>query len=141
MNNINCVITVHFDTAHRIIGHEDKCKYLHGHRYTLEVSVSAPKLDKLGRVIDFGVVKAAVKEWINLNWDHNVILSEEDSSLGEAIARITGQSIYYLPYNTTAENIAKYFAENVVHKIGILSRVQIAKIRLWETPNCYVEIW
>ena len=49
-----------FDAGHRVLGHEGKCKNLHGHRYSAEITVTAPDLDGLGRVIDFGVIKEKV---------------------------------------------------------------------------------
>ena len=51
---IICTRKLEFDSAHRVMEHESKCKMLHGHRYALEASFAATKLDNLGRVIDFG---------------------------------------------------------------------------------------
>ena len=47
---ITCTRKIEFDAAHRIIKHENKCKMLHGHRYILEASFSAPHLDDLVKV-------------------------------------------------------------------------------------------
>lgn len=55
-----------FDYAHRVLGHESKCKHLHGHRGVAEVIVSSPGLDSLGRIIDFGIVKQRVGKWIDI---------------------------------------------------------------------------
>ena len=46
-----------FDYGHRVLGHEGKCRHLHGHRGVAEVTVYAPSLDNLGRVVDFGAIK------------------------------------------------------------------------------------
>ncbi|MDX1924444.1 MAG: 6-carboxytetrahydropterin synthase [Rickettsiaceae bacterium] len=129
---------VEFDAAHRVIGHENKCKYLHGHRYVLEVSFSAKELDDLGRVIDFGAVKEVIKKWIDDNLDHTTILSKKDIELGEDISKHTQQKIYYLDVNPTAENIAIHLKNDIFPSL-FPDSVLIHKIKLYETPNCSVE--
>ena len=122
------------------MGHENKCKYLHGHRYVLEVTARASELDYLGRVVDFGVLKSIMKEWVDENLDHNVILHQKDKSLGSLIEKETGQSIYYLKSNPTAENIALHIKCDIIPRLFIESSFDIVKIRLYETPNAYVEV-
>jgi len=114
---ISCTRRLEFDAAHRILNHESKCKMLHGHRYALEASFSAKNLDDLGRVIDFGVVREVLGAWIDEHFDHNTILSIHDKDLGENIAKTTGQKIYYLSENPTAENIAKHLLNEICPKI------------------------
>ena len=139
-SNITCTRKIEFDAAHRVKEHESKCKYLHGHRYVLEVTASAPKLDPLGRIIDFGLLKTKIKSWIDENFDHTAILFDQDKELGEKIASVTNQKIYYLPYNPTAENIAFYLKTNILPQLFSDSEITISKVKLYETPNCYVEI-
>ena len=136
--HLTCTRRLEFDAAHRVKRHESKCKNLHGHRYVLEITVSAPELDALGRVVDFGVLKEKLGLWIDENWDHQTILWEEDQSLGSAISSETSQPIYYLPYNPTAENMAKYLLENICPKLFV-APLKVERIKLWETPNCSAE--
>lgn len=136
---IICTRRIEFDAAHRVMGHESKCKFLHGHRYAVEASFAAPKLDALGRVIDFGVIKTLLGGWIDNHWDHNTILSHEDSALGEQIAAITHQDVFYLPTNPTAENMADYLLHTVCPSLFATSSLVCVKIKLCETPNCSVE--
>lgn len=79
------IITVtrkfHFCAGHRILGHQGKCRYLHGHNYVAEVTAAQEgpdNLDGLGMVVDFSVLKNKVGGWINDNWDHNLILHSRD---------------------------------------------------------------
>jgi len=76
-------ITRHFefDMGHRVLGHESKCAYLHGHRYGADITVTAEELDSIDRVIDFSEVKRIVGKWIDDNWDHNVMLHINDPLL------------------------------------------------------------
>ncbi|HBC8487993.1 TPA: 6-carboxytetrahydropterin synthase [Escherichia coli] len=81
--------------GHRVVGHESKCRHLHGHNYKFHFKV-APKgctdvkvircgtlrekggLDDVGRVIDFSVVKTTLCQWLEDNWDHKFLHWEHD---------------------------------------------------------------
>jgi 6-pyruvoyltetrahydropterin/6-carboxytetrahydropterin synthase len=137
---IICTRKIEFDAAHRIKNHESKCKMLHGHRYVLEASFEAPQLDSLGRVIDFGVIKEILGAWIDENFDHNTILSQDDVELGQKIEEATGQRVFYLKNHPTAENIGIYLYEEICPKLFSCHEIKCTKIKIYETPNCHVEI-
>jgi len=141
---INAIRKIEFDSAHRIINHESKCKMLHGHRYVLEVYLNVKnqdnQLDKLGRVIDFGEMKTIIGGWVDKFLDHNTILSDEDKVLGNNIKNTTGQDIYYLKYPPTAENIALHLLQEILPDLLAKTEVDCKKLRLYETPNCWVEV-
>lgn len=133
-----------FDAAHRVLGHEGKCRNLHGHRYIVEVTVEADQLDSIGRVVDFGVIKSEVGGWIDKHLDHNTILHPADPLLSHLNSN-EARKPYILPatdwgvnQNPTAENIAK-----ALYSIaGVLLRpydVRVVHIRVWETPNSYAD--
>lgn len=136
---ISCTRRIHFDAAHRVMEHESKCKQLHGHRYVIEASFAAQKLDSLGRVVDFGVVKDLLGNWVDTYWDHNTILHEADAALGARIAEVTQQTVFYLPCNPTAENMADYLLHTVCPALFKGSSLKCTRIRLYETPNCYAD--
>ncbi len=135
-----CTRKLEFDAAHRVMLHESKCKYLHGHRYVVEASFTAKggtgALDALGRVIDFGVIKQVLGAWLDEHWDHNVILYDKDQKLGSMIAEELGQKVYYMDANPTAENMADYLLRTICPKLFAEHDVQCINIRLYETPNC-----
>lgn len=137
---IRCARRFEFDAGHRVVGHLNKCQYIHGHRYVLEVIAESEQLDELGMVVDFGLLKKVIKSWIDENFDHTLILKESDKNLGDAISKSTGQKIYYLKQNPTAENIAMHLKIDVIPHLFNDSLFQIVKIKLFETPNCYVEV-
>ena len=128
---------IEFDAAHRVMNHESKCKMLHGHRYAIEASFVSDTLDKLGRVIDFGTIKDVLGKWVDDNLDHNVILNKEDQELGKKIISITGQKIYYMQNNPTAENIADHLLNDICPKLFANYQAKCIKIKVFETPNCY----
>ncbi len=126
-----------FDAAHRVLGHEGKCRHLHGHRYVAEVTVKASELNRLGMVIDFSVIKERVGGWIDEHLDHNIILNPADP----LVALLLGSKVQR-PYvmmasapNPTAENIAQ-----VIYECGVDSlpdSITVVVVKLWETDNCY----
>ena len=102
--------------GHRVVGHESKCRHLHGHNYRIHFTCSTKELDSIGRVIDFSVVKHLLCYWIETNWDHKLLLWDTDP-VGISLLEIDNldifQSIVRIPFNPTAENIA-YYLVNVV---------------------------
>lgn len=135
-----------FDAGHRVLGHESKCAHLHGHRYKIEITVCGPELDPLGRVVDFSVLKTIVGGWIDANWDHNMILNEEDPLLhttsdedGEshyAARALCGRNPYVMSNkrNTTAEWLAVELCDMVGPLLPKL--MHISQVVVHETPNC-----
>ena len=92
--------------GHRVVGHESKCRHLHGHNYVFRFKVQPKRetkleykgatltvgavttplleevpvsLDSLGRVIDFSVVKSTLCQWLEDNWDHKFLHWEKDT--------------------------------------------------------------
>lgn len=131
-----------FDAGHRIVGHESKCKFLHGHRYVAEITFQAPKLDALGRVRDFGELKKEIGSWIDDNLDHNMILFNQDPILnfGDAdILRICGRSPFIVPFNPTAENLSKFLFEESQRIVSEIwhEPLVVEAVKLFETPNCW----
>ena len=75
--------------GHRVVGHENKCRHLHGHNYRIHFVCEASSLDALGRVIDFGEINDRLCEWLEEHWDHRTISftsSGHSSSRGQASA-------------------------------------------------------
>lgn len=147
--------------GHRVLGHEGKCAHLHGHNFVffltaeatpvqIDASVLGDKrqrfvdgaptapLDALGRVIDFGVLKAKFDPWFSLHWDHGMVLFEKDE---EAIAalRMVGGKWFALPYNPTAENLARYVLEAVGSMLLEGTGVRLVKVVVHETENGIAE--
>lgn len=122
------------DAAHRVVGHEGgkgKCARLHGHRYEFTVALSSGKLDDIGFIVDFGSVKGALDEW-----DHRTVLWDEDKMEvilpwpGGAEPR-EGTGVVRVPFNPTAENMARHFAT----RFATLPGVELATVEVRETPK------
>ena len=134
---LQCTQVLSFDSAHRIIGHKGKCKMLHGHRYTAELTFEAKKLDEMDMVIDFSFIKKKLKAWLDEHWDHNTILSIKDKKLGDKITSVTEQKVYYINDHPTAESMAHYLLHKVCPLLFQNDKAKCIKVKLYETPNCY----
>jgi len=121
-----------FDAGHRVLGHEGKCRHPHGHRYAVEIEVSAPELDSIGRVIDFSIVKELLGGWIDENLDHAFLVSVEDEPLAEALHSV-GSNVYTMMNNPTAENIAALL---LLKATDLLRDLMVESVTVYETPNC-----
>jgi 6-pyruvoyltetrahydropterin/6-carboxytetrahydropterin synthase len=106
----------------------------------LEITASSKELNELGMVVDFGELKEVMKGWIDKNFDHNVILHKDDKGLGDFVSSHTGQKVYYLDTNPTAENIALHLKSDIIPILFSEKPFRIVKIKLFETPNSFVEV-
>ena len=137
---ITCMRKLEFDAGHRVMNHESKCATLHGHRYVVEVTAKAPELDKIGRVIDFSVLKEKVGGWIDAFWDHTTIVCKKDTTTILALMTMPRYKEPFISeWNPTAENMAGYLLNKVCPDVLKDSGVEVIKVTVWETPNCKAE--
>lgn len=130
---------IKFCAGHRLHQHGGKCEFFHGHNYVADFYVSAEETDHIGRVIDFADLKAAVKGWLDEYWDHGFLLYEDDENGIQAAKMVEPCKYYVLPYNPTAENMARYLLENVCPKLLAGFNVVATKVVIWETDEAFAE--
>ncbi len=121
---------IDFCYGHRLLNYEGKCRYLHGHNGRAFIVIEAAQLDQRGMVMDFSDIKDVMKQWIDQNLDHRMILHREDPAV-PALEEL-GEPLYLLDCNPTAENIAR-----VIFDVAREHGFPVVETRLWETPNCY----
>ena len=133
---ITCERYHDFSYGHSVWGHESVCARIHGHngRVTLTCIQEAGGLDSIGRVIDFGVIKSTLCEWIEDNWDHKTLLWENDPRL--ARMQEIDPTVVSLPFNPTAEGLANHLLFVVGPGLLVHSGVRLIKVRFDETRKC-----
>jgi len=137
---IIAVRRITFCAGHRLMQHEGHCAHVHGHNYTVLFHARADHLDPMGRVIDFGVLKQHLGGWIEENWDHGFICCKDDREVMDAISAISGQKLYVLDEQPTAENLAGYLLNTVAPRELAGTHVSVVRVQLWETENCHVDV-
>lgn len=125
-----------FDAAHFLTDYEGKCENLHGHRWRVVVAIASETLGEEGEgrdmVVDFGAFKRVVREEVG-RFDHTFLV-EEGSLMPETLRCLEreGFSLTMLPFRTTAENLARHFAEAIAAR-----GLPVARVDVYETPlNC-----
>ena len=155
-----------FSYGHRVVGHEGKCRHLHGHNGRIhfvcesEYQENIKKgLDSIGRVIDFGEVKSRLCMWLEENWDHKFLAWDKDSliiRLSDAAlewhdencttskdyfdeeSKLFDQSIVFVPFNPTAENMAEYLVEVIGPQQLKDTGIKLVEVTIDETQKCSV---
>lgn len=125
---------VAFDSAHFLADYYGKCENLHGHRWRVVVTIGADELQTEGTmkdmVLDFGVFKKAVRALAD-SLDHTFLV-EEGSLKPATIAALEGEgfSLTIMPFRTTAENLARWFFEQLREQ-----GLPVIEVECDETPN------
>ena len=121
--------------GHRVYGHEGKCRHLHGHNYRIHFTCESTTLDHVGRVVDFTVIKERLCNWVEEMWDHRFLIWKEDP-MCEVLLNRTPESIVLLPFNPTAENMARFLVETVAPVELNGTGVHLTAVTIEETAKC-----
>lgn len=107
-----------FPAGHALRNYHGKCENVHGHNYRVRVSVQGPDVDENGLLIDFAEVKRLVRA-VKDRLDHQFL---NDLAPFDLI-------------NPSAENIAKYFFDEVSGQLslGRSQQVWVNQVKVWET--------
>jgi len=110
-----------FSSGHALRNYKGKCENVHGHNYRVQLTVAGEQLASNGLLVDF----VELKRWMR-----------------DTVDRLDHQFINDLPpfdlINPSAENIAKYFYDEVNKGLSASTPevpVHIASVRVWETDT------
>ena len=120
--------TFEFSYGHRLLNHNGKCRYLHGHNGVVEVDIESEKLDAMGMVIDFGDINEVVKKWVDENLDHRMLLCREDPMV--EVMRANNEPLFVMDENPTAENIAA-----LIWRAAQKAGLHVTEVHVWETAT------
>jgi len=102
-----------FAAAHRLPRYDGRCRNLHGHNYTLRVSVRGAPDAHSGLLVDFGDLEKTVRAAVLDRCDH--------------------ADLNALMENPTAENIVVWIWDRLRPALPTL-----CELRLWEVEGCCV---
>ena len=121
--------------GHRVVGHENKCRFLHGHNYRFTFTISSSEKDSVGRVLDFSVIKSLLCQWLEDTWDHKTLIWEQDPLL-QGLRELSDESICVVSFNPTAENMAEYLVKVVAEQQLIGTGCTLIECKVEETRKC-----
>ena len=108
-----------FSAGHALRGYKGKCENVHGHNYRVRVTLEGPQLDSIGLLVDFTRLKQIIRDVMG-RLDHQFVNDLEP----------------FKAVNPSAENIAKYFYEQVSGQLKDLPPgAHIRDVVLWETDT------
>ena len=123
-----------FSAGHRVHGHEGKCAHLHGHNYRVHFTVEG-HLDAVGRVLDFSAIKDKLCNWLEANWDHKMLIGEEDP-MRAVLERTDPGGVVIVPFNPTAENMANYLLAQIAPMQLGGTGATLIHVSIEETRKC-----
>ncbi len=131
-----------FEMAHSLPNHLGLCKNIHGHSYTLGVTLIGKPISDLtkpdvGMVMDFGHLKSIVKESIVNKFDHALVLNQgvQSSLLKELQSNF--DKIILVDYQPTSEFLLLDFV-NILRPL-IPDEIQLYSLKLRETATSVAE--
>src|ERR1043165_1231794 len=107
-----------FAAGHALRNYHGKCENVHGHNYKVQVTFAGPRLDEIGLLVDFVHVKQVMRGAIE-RLDHQFLNDLAPFDL----------------LNPSAENIAKYFYEEISQRLEPGVPVRVDAVRIWETDT------
>ncbi len=107
-----------FSAAHTLdIG--GKCENLHGHNFTVDVTVASKNLDSEGLVVDFRILKA---------WTDDVLEQLDHKFLNDLPV--------FQGINPSSENIARFIFDSLAERTD-KNNLQISKVTVWESNTSW----
>ena len=114
-----------FDSCHHLPFHQGKCKNLHGHTYTLEVTIEGSlvkeETPEYGMITDFANLKEIVKRRVIDIYDHQDLNKFFPNPTSEIMAKVIFHDL-----------VSEFNADGVPYTLH--------SIKLWETPTSYTEV-
>jgi 6-pyruvoyltetrahydropterin/6-carboxytetrahydropterin synthase len=109
-----------FPAGHSLRNYHGKCENVHGHNYRVRVTIQGPDVDENGLLVDFAVVKKLVRA-VKDRLDHQFLNDLEP----------------FDKINPSAENIARYFYDEVAGRLEVENGARVSEVKLWETDITY----
>jgi 6-pyruvoyltetrahydropterin/6-carboxytetrahydropterin synthase len=113
----NVTIKKSFSAAHILRNIGGQCETLHGHNFTVEVTVAGSQLNPEGVLIDFRILK---------QWTDQVLESLDHKYMNEIP--------YFKDINPSSEQIAKYIYDWIDGQVQAID-LAVACVTVWESES------
>ena len=109
-----------FSAAHTLKDIGGKCEELHGHNFTVEVSVASRELNEEGLLVDFRTLKG---------WTEEIIEELDHKSLNDIP--------YFEKTNPSSENIARFIYDRIYGRTKS-QKLKVSLVTVWESEDARV---
>lgn len=129
-------VEAQFSAAHFLADYHGKCEALHGHNYKVYAHVRGSVLDAGGMLLDFGVLKKALRQVCTEELDHKNLNENETFKQNPSAERIA----YYI-YTRLIEKLPELAAQNkgsaVLYAVDVFeTETSRARFIADEAPVC-----
>ena len=119
---------------------------MHGHRYTIEITLSGDVIEEEGNaangmVMDFSQVKEIARSQLVDTWDHSFLAYRGDHAIVDFLASLPGHKTVLLDKVPTAENLVQIAFDilDAAYRDTYGNHLRLERVRLFETPNCWAD--
>lgn len=123
----------------------DYCKKsIHGHSYIVEVFFSSNKLDNGCMIVDFGLLKTTVKDFIE-SFDHAWSFWNKESDYYRKFVLVNSERYVEMPISPSAEgySLLMFYVIDLIIKNTVFTNgegtVELESVRVHETATGYAE--
>ena len=116
-SNYELSVTSTFSAAHNLRGYKDKCEKLHGHNWKVELAVRGNRLNGIGLLLDFKILKERLKSILE-GLDHTHL----------------NDLPHFKKVNPSSENIAKFIYKQA-SKLLNSGEITVSAVSVRETDS------
>lgn len=99
------------EIMHRLGGaYSGRCLHPHGHRYEVEITVTAQKFNADGMIVDFKKLKEVVKTVLDDKWDHGACVRVDDPLARPLMEDVHHERVHIINANPTLEWMVEHWA-------------------------------
>src|SRR6187402_3322590 len=107
-----------FDVAHALDNYPGKCRHIHGHTYSLHVTVEGKLKDEAGHPYDGMIIDFTdLKQWVNTqvvkDFDHSLVIRKNGLFDTPAVFNGADHRVIITSYQPTCENMLMDMAERL----------------------------
>ena len=131
-------VSISFSYGHRLQYHTGKCINIHGHNGVLKLTVNANVFDtRQGMTADFGAVKQIARDWIDLHWDHALLLQKSDPVVDVLAETDLKLKVFLMDLPPTAEIMVEEVSKAINRQLP--GSLYVHKARFYETPTSWAD--
>lgn len=99
------------EIMHRLGGaYSGRCLHPHGHRYEVEITVTAQNFNEDGMIVDFKKLKEVVKTVLDDKWDHGACVRSDDPLARSLMEDAHHERVHIINANPTLEWMVEHWA-------------------------------